>query len=216
MQFKQGTNVYTDDEKHVGSVDKVVLDPTTKEVTHIVVRKGFLFVEDKLIPVSLIASADEDRVNLRPVPGGFDSLLPFEETHYLPVDEAEAQGQVDLASPLYWYPPVGGWMGYGADYAYAYPPPYVPITETNAPKNSLIIDEGAMVISADGKHVGNVERVLTEPQADRATYFVMSQGLLFRERKSVPITWIREVKADAVHLSVGAHTLEGLREYQEA
>src|SRR6266545_4349468 len=108
MQFKQGTGVYTSDGRDVGRIDRVVLDPKTKEVTHIVVRKGFLFTEDKIVPLSLIASALEDQVRLRPDAGDLGALPPFEETHYIPVDEAEARGAnypVGLASPLYWYPP---------------------------------------------------------------------------------------------------------------
>jgi uncharacterized protein YrrD len=218
MQFKQGANVYTSDGRDVGRIDRVVLDPKTKEVTHIVVRKGFLFTEDKIVSLSLIASALEDKVTLRPDAGNLDALLPFEETHYIPADEAEtkaAQYSADLASPLYWYPPVGGWMGYGADYAYAYPPPYVVETEQHIPKGTVALQEGSIVTSADGKHVGNVERILSDSTSDRATYFLISQGFLFKEKKRIPVTWIRQIKENEVQLSVNAHTLEGLHEYQE-
>ena len=47
MQFKQGATVSTYDGKNVGHVDRVVLNPKTKEVTHIVVRKGLL-VSDRI------------------------------------------------------------------------------------------------------------------------------------------------------------------------
>ena len=33
MQFKQGTHVYTSDGQDVGTVDRVVLDPQTNEVS---------------------------------------------------------------------------------------------------------------------------------------------------------------------------------------
>lgn len=61
MQFKQGTHVYTIDGKDVGAIDRVVLDPKTDEVTHVVVRRGWLFSEDKVVPIS---SADCRRLAL--------------------------------------------------------------------------------------------------------------------------------------------------------
>src|SRR6185295_6628330 len=91
MQFKQGANVSTYDGKYVGNVDRVVLNPKTKEVTHIVVRKGFLFSEDKIVPLSVIASATDQGVMLRQDAGNLDDLPPFEETHYVGLDEEETR-----------------------------------------------------------------------------------------------------------------------------
>jgi len=216
MQFKQGAPVYASDGRDVGRIDRVVLNPRTKEVTHIVVRKGFLFTEDKIVPLSLIAMATDDKIMLRPDAGDLDKLPPFEETHYVPVDEAEARAAAypaDMAAPLYWYPPTGGWLGYG-EYTYPYPPPYLAETEQNIPAGTVALKEGARVLSADGQHVGSVERVLTDSKVDRATYFVLSQGLFFKERKLIPATWIREIDEDEVRLSVGPVVLDGLREYQ--
>ncbi len=220
MEFKQGTHVYTDDGKDVGTIDRVVLDPKTKDITHIVVEKGFLFTEDKIVPVNLIASATEERITLRHGVGSLEKLPPFEETHYVPLSEAEereARYPVGLASPLYWYPPMGGWIGYtDYNFGYAYPPPYPTETERNTPPGTVSLEEGARVISSDDKHVGHVDQVLTEPNADQAAYFVISRGLLFKERKLVPVTWVKHLDEDEVHLSVTADTLQALREYEEA
>ena len=66
MQFKRGANVYTADGDRVGDVERVVLDPRSKEVTHIVVDKGFLFDDDRVVPLNLIAGVEDDAdVHLR-------------------------------------------------------------------------------------------------------------------------------------------------------
>jgi uncharacterized protein YrrD len=91
MRFKQGATVSTYDDKNLGTVDRVVLNPKTKEVTHIIVRKGFLFSEDKLIPLDLVALATEDKVTLRQDATDLDKLPIFEEVHYIPLDETEAR-----------------------------------------------------------------------------------------------------------------------------
>ncbi len=92
--------------------------------------------------------------------------------------------------------------------------PYLAETERNIPEGTVPLKEGAHVISSDGQHVGNVEKVLTDSAADRATHFIISQGLLFKAHKLVPTTWVGEISEDQVRLRVDAELLEDLREYQ--
>jgi uncharacterized protein YrrD len=75
------------------------------------------------------------------------------------------------------------------------------------------LKEGAKVLSEDDQYVGNVEQVLTDPEADRATHFVIAQGLLLKARKLIPIEWVADLGADEVHLAVDAKLLEELRDY---
>ncbi len=220
MQFKQGANVSTYDGKNVGNVDRVVLNPKTKEVTHLVVRKGFLFNEDKLIPLDLVASAEENQVTLRPHTTDLDKLPPFEEVHYIPLDETETN-EVDYpvgwASPFYWYEPLGSSMLY-PEFApvYANNQPFRATTEQNIPEDTVALKEGAHVISSDDQHVGNVKRVFTKGENGQATHFLISEGLIFKERKLVPVTWIHSITEDEVYLNVSASTLKNLPAFQEA
>jgi uncharacterized protein YrrD len=219
MQFQQGANVSTYDGKNVGSVDRVVLNPKTKEVTHIVVRKGFLFNEDKLVPLSIVASATEDKVTLRPDAIDLDKLPPFEEVHYVPLDESEALTvayPLGWASPFYWYEPLAGSAAYPEYVAtYAGQQPYRSETEQNIPEDTVALKEGARVISDDDQHVGNVERVFTHTGSDRATHFLVSAGFIFKDHKLVPTNWIHDIQEDEVHLNVNAGTLKNLPEFQE-
>jgi uncharacterized protein YrrD len=213
MQFNREASVLTSDFHNVGRVDRVVLNPQTKEVTHIVVRRGFLFTEDKLVPLSLIASGDENRVLLRPDAGDLNALPVFEETHFIPLDKEEANAAAyppEMAIPLYWYGPMGGWM------STAELPAYRTEVEQNIPDDTIAVKEGASVISSDGKNVGHVDRVFADATTDRATYFVISHGMIFKAKKSIPMSWVRTVTEDEVRLNVGASVLDNLREYQEA
>jgi uncharacterized protein YrrD len=71
-------------------------------------------------------------------------------------------------------------------------------------------------MSSDDEHVGDVERIFVDPDSNQATHFVISQGLLFKDRKLVPAHWVTSVEEDKVHLSVNSHLLERLPSYQEA
>lgn len=216
MQLKQGAEVYTASGKKVGSVDRVVMDPRTKEITHVVVRKGFLFTEDKVVPIDLIGATIQDQVVLREDAGDLEALPHFEETHYLPAGEEEIPPtyRAGYLPPLYWYPPMGvpsaaaGYPGYGTQ-------PYTTQIEQNIPEGTVALQEGAKVVSADDKEVGTVERILTDPRSDQATHFLISQGLFLKEKKLIPTAWVDIVGENEVHLAVGSRLLETVSEYRD-
>jgi len=216
MQFKQGTGVFTADGQEVGHIDRVVLDPRTKEMTHVVVRKGFLFIDDKVVPIDLIATATEDRITLRRDVGDLDSLPKFEETHYISVPDTvpgTPRSEKDT-TPLYWYPPIG-LAPWGYPEAATVGPVYITHKEQNIPEGTVALKEGSKVISSDEKHVGNVERVFSEPRTNRVTHLLISQGLLLTEKRLVPITWARLVMENEVHLTVSSQQLDSLPQYQD-
>ncbi|HLF75027.1 MAG TPA: PRC-barrel domain-containing protein [Anaerolineales bacterium] len=215
MRLKENARVVATDGQTVGHIDRVVIDPRTKEVTHVVVRKGILFTEDKVLPMNLISRVNEDRVLLREDAGNLDDLPDYEETSYTLLDEYErkqvpAEGYVP---PVYWYPlPYAGpgWAAYPVAYA---GPQYMARTVENIPEGAVALEEGARVFSADDQHVGDVEQILTDPEADRATHFVISKGIFLKNRKLIPTTWISTLSNNEVHLAVGANLLELLRGY---
>jgi uncharacterized protein YrrD len=93
--------------------------------------------------------------------------------------------------------------------------PWTVEIERNIPDNTVPLREGAHVISADEKHVGNIERIITNSRNNRVSHFVIAQGLLFKERKLIPITWVSIIKADEIRLAVNSLLLERLQPYQE-
>jgi uncharacterized protein YrrD len=220
MQFANGAKVFTADGERVGTIDRVVLDPDTREVTHLVVKKGLLFKEDKVVPISLVGPATEDKVTLRGDAGDWEKLPGFEEAHYVPVRPARprlghepAPDATRWARPILWYPPVGTWWVTGA-YADYGRPRYVAKTKKNIPEGTVALEEGAKVMSSDGEQVGNIERVITDPLEDRATHLLVSEGLILKEKKLIPTAWMSSVVEDGVRLSVDSDLVESLPEYE--
>jgi uncharacterized protein YrrD len=216
MQYKQNVMVTTPQGQNVGRIDRVVLEPRTREITHIVVRKGALFTEDKLVPVGLVAAANENEIVLRDDAGDLHALSNFEETHYVAtdgsyLDPGAAPLTPDYAPSLYHYPPVeGGRIGYLPDMPRQ---TRVADADQNIPAGTVALKEGAKVISLEGRHMGNIERMLTGPHGEHVTHFVISKGLLLKERKLVPLRWVNSIGEEAVHLLVEANQLQGLNEY---
>lgn len=215
MQFREGAQVVTADGDKVGTIDRVVLQPDTKEVTHLVVRKGFLFSEDKVVPVSLVGPVIDEQIMLREDAGDLSDLPDFEESQYVAVDPA-IQGepsQERVVPSVFWYPPVGTWWGTGALSGYAVPQ-YVVETRQNIPEGAVALQENAKVISSDGEHVGDVERVFTDAVEDRATHVLISRGLFRGEKKLIPTSWMSTVLEDEIHLSIPSDLVENLPEYE--
>jgi len=212
MEFIKNAPVFTADNEQVGKIDRVVLDPKTKEVTHIVIRKGFVFTENKVLPISLIASGGE-QVTLRANAGDLQAFPEFEEQNYVLLDETEREHITPSTSTdvvfMYPYPPYGGIQPMGLTM-----PLMKKETERNIPDQTIALQKGAAVISAKGDHVGNIEKVLTDPQADHVTHFVISQGLILKERKLVPVTWVNLFEEGKIHLSVGTKVIDSLSEYK--
>ena len=226
MDFKEGTHVYTSDGKDVGSVERVILDPDSNEVSGIVVRHGWLFSEDKVVPIRLIENAREDRVVLRQSKHDLQQLPVFEETYYVPANpEAVRNGTVqsytaDYPAPVYPYPPVGtAWWGFGSYFdlppADNSAPEFTQRTKQNIPEGTVAVKEGARVLSMEGKHVGNVEEIFTDPATNHVTHIVISQGMLFKERKLIPTNWIKSEGEDSVTLTVNTGVIDSLTPYRD-
>lgn len=216
MELKEGTNVFTASGEEVGKINRFVLDPATNEVTHIVVQKGWLLPEDKVVPLRMISTATEARVVLNEDIGDFEQLPPFEETHYVELtedDPSPAERPTHRYAPAYYLYPPSGYLGYpahGLNY-YGWPPVE---TVQNIPGNTIPLKEGSNVISSDDEHVGDVERLFVDPGSNRVTHFLVSQGLLFKEQKLVPADWVRSVEEDRVRLAVPSRLLERLPAYE--
>lgn len=218
MEIRAGVPVKTARDEVLGRVDRVVIEPWTLEITHIVVQKGFLFTNDKLVPFSWIASANEDEVTLKRDVTGIDDLPDFEETLYRPLNgtdtEVDPVRSAYMARPYFWYPPVGGApLGFPGDYGI--PPARVEV-EKNIPEGTVALKEGADVYDKDEQKVGKVERIIADPDARQTTHFVLSSGVLFQDHKLIPIHWVRAMEEDSVHLEVGSRFLNRLPPFPES
>ncbi len=219
MQFKQEIDIFSADEMHLGQVERVVLDPATYEFTHVVMRGGGLFNETKLIPLDLIDTADEERVTLNQDFDQLSNLPPFEEVHYISVEDDEVITQpADHAPPVFWYPPMGSpWWNYPdeleADSEDS--PTYIANVEQNIPDETVVVIEGADVVSADEKHMGNVISILTDPATQKVTHILISRGTLLKEKKLIPTMWFDTVAEEQIRLKIRASLVEKLPEYEE-
>lgn len=215
MRLIKGADVYSSSGEKLGTLDRVVIDPKTREVTHIVIEKGFLFTTNKLVPIGSLNPHNEEMITLTSSEQELEEFEDYQESDYVNID-AEDYPAGDIES-AYWYPPVSA-AWWRTDMYLPYPalPVYTVRTSENIPEGTIALHEGARVISRDDKHIGDVEQLIVDSQDNRVTHLVLSEGVLFKERKLIPVLWISDIGEEEVHLSVGSGTLEKLPAYENA
>jgi sporulation protein YlmC with PRC-barrel domain len=206
MQLKQNAVVSSRDGKRFGRIGRVVLDPETKHVTHLVVRQGALFAPQKVVPMNMVEQDAGDGVTLRARADDLAGLQDFEVERIVPTfSNSPGAGPLDVA-PDYWQTPLGG----GPPLPARVSPPARTTVEQNIPEGAVALKEGAKVVAADDRPVGVVERILADPRQELATHLIVSQGLIVKQRRLIPIAWVGEIAEGEIHLIVTSYAVDDL------
>jgi uncharacterized protein YrrD len=218
MQFNENAEVLSAKREKIGKIDRVVIDPVSMEVTHLVVKEGILFSRMKVLPVDRIEKTTDERVILAKSAGDPDKWPDFEEKHHVPADDMGPYPNLPAGSarPFVWYHlhkghpwwRIGDYPGYSA-------PSFTTRIERNIPDNAIPLEEGATVVSKDDETLGNVERIFVEPEENRAAHLLVSGGLLSKEKKLIPTHWVDSVSEKTVRLAVEKKLIDKLPEFQD-
>jgi sporulation protein YlmC with PRC-barrel domain len=84
VALKEGTQVISADGERVGDVEEIFVDEEDDSITHLLISRGFLFKEERFVPVSWIDGIWEDVVHL-----SVESTLLSELQPYLPLDRPD-------------------------------------------------------------------------------------------------------------------------------
>src|SRR5690242_1127336 len=107
MQCKQNAPIFASNGEAVGHLDRVVVESQTKVITHTIASRNGLGRESKVVPISLIADANGERISLQEGAGDLHGLQDFEEKHYVMSGDAGAGG----AAPAVVSQPIAGMPG---------------------------------------------------------------------------------------------------------
>lgn len=198
--FQKNASVLTARGKKIGSLKRVVLNPDTKVVTDIVVRtNGRLFTkEDKVVSIDLVDQTTESEIVLEDQAG---------ELQYFP--HFEIPYTVDADKPQNDSPVVSGYAQVGpVVLSSPKEPVFIPETEQNIPEDTIAMKDSAKVITAEGKHVGNLERVIADSSVDQITHLIMSAGIFAKDKKLIPIRWVGAIGEDEIRLKVDKKSIE--------
>jgi sporulation protein YlmC with PRC-barrel domain len=207
-QFQKDAIVLSASGQQVGSLSRVVLNPDTRMLTDILVRVGNLFGRgEKVVPIEFVAETSEDQIILHPAAGLLETFPPFEERHLV-----DANDYADQPSPKeHVLPTIFGHADVSLSMVNAQQgKKMVPQTTQNIPNGAVAMKKGSKVITAEGTYVGNVERVLADPEADQITHLLISSKQHANETKLIPIHWVMLVDGEKVELRVKNNMVEEL------
>lgn len=216
MKLTKDAGVFSSAGEKIGTLDRVVLDPETMDVTHLVIKEGVLFTTDNLVPIEYLDRQEGGRITLNKTADELGDLPPYDESAYVGYDRRDyaEEADVEAADAVFWYPPIHtAWWSIGGGVLVSPKPRFVKKADT-LPQDVVALEEGAEVIAGDGNEIGAVEQVIVEPEEHRATHIVVGRGLITKEYKALPTSWIRDVTEEKVYLTIHTDFFERLPEHE--
>jgi hypothetical protein len=176
-----------------GNIDRVVLDPVRRNLTHLVIATNHRHHLDRLVPIELVDSADE-AVLLHCSPAEFEQLADAEETELIKGADGGDWGYEPsqrLSLPYFGLgrsgPELGtaGMEGLGLAGAGALPES---ITYDKVPMGEVEVRRGQHVITIDGP-IGRVRGLVIDPADYHVTHVLLEHGHLWGEKEvAIPIS----------------------------
>ncbi|WP_029214616.1 BON domain-containing protein [Kallotenue papyrolyticum] len=175
-----------------GSLEKIVVDPHARRVTHLVVGKGWLAQQQRVVPIDAVEYVDEQGIHLDVSSEELNRLPVFQEEAFLRPDPTwEPLETIPAADTLFWGGPYPG-----------VPAPVMPVVEhvtySGVPSGAIMLRRGADVLCNDAP-VGSLDHVLIDPRSGRMTHLIVEE-LRSGRRVIVPIDWVRELHEQVIVL----------------
>ena len=164
-----------------GKVSRVIIDPATERVTHLVIEPKYRLGIGRLVPLDLVETT-AGGIRLRCTVEEFEGLEPAEETELVD-DVTGVVGIGGLAGPM------GG----------ASPVPA--IVQDVVPLGEADVERDDPVYALDGE-IGRVQGLLVDPDDHRVTHVLLQEGHLWgRKKVSIPASAVTGVE-NGIRLSL--------------
>ena len=184
-----------------GELTRVVFDPVTDTMTHLVVEPTGRLGLARLVPIDLVdAKAPAGQLRLGCTLTEFAHLDPAEETQFVP--GTQGYGMYGPQQVLTWpYSTLGG----------ATPVPQKlldgvseTVTYDTIPVGEVEVRRGEHVHAADGA-IGHVEGLVIDPDSHHVTHVLLQEGHLWgRKEVAIPISAVTDTD-DGIRLSLTKH-----------
>jgi sporulation protein YlmC with PRC-barrel domain len=220
MDITLGMHVYTSDDKDLGTVDRLILDPDRNSVKAAVVRKGVLLHQDVEVPADMLTARPNGDARLAYSSAEVDKLPDFLEGSYTTPPPDYMPPMAYPPTAFYW--PVG--YGLGREPLQTMPAAGVgPATWTGASDadrevgaalqrqdlENAVIGEGSDVLGRDGGKVGTVSELAFDPDTSTLTGLMVHKGIIFGKDTTLPASLIDSVDDGVVYLKVDAREAVG-------
>jgi sporulation protein YlmC with PRC-barrel domain len=165
----------------------VIVNPTTKKVTNVVVRERQDPHTERLVPIRYVVETTDDLIRLSCPRHKLSEMREFIQTEFVRADFRAFPDFEDYAPYML--------------HAYVVPS-WIATKHQSIPRGELGIRRRAQVRTTDGK-VGRVDEFVVEPASGDITHLVMRDGHLWeQEEVTIPISAIARIEANTVLLKL--------------
>jgi sporulation protein YlmC with PRC-barrel domain len=184
-----------------GQVSRIIVNPVTREVTHLAVDPKHRHGPGRLVPVDLV-DATTGQIRLRCTLAEFQTLRPAQETESVPdLDPAtHTHYASDRKSGLraWMYRNPGG--------------PEIPqqVTVDYVPEGEVEVHRELTVCATDGD-IGQFEGLVVESFGHLVTHVLLQEGhMRGRKEVAIPIDAVTKIGSLLIHLSLTRHQVKNL------
>ncbi len=198
----------------LGEVSRFLADAASDRVTDLVVKHGFPFGRERIVPLAHVQGVVDDVVYLDLDADGLEAMTAFidaplrgPDPDYVGPPDKDLEG-THRGNMTYEALAAGG-AGYpGA----AEKPLGYPGGEQLSPDmiSRPAIRRGTPVRDVGGEEIGEVGEMGVDAADGRVTALTVRAGLFGIRTVSVPATWVRQLSDKGVFLGVSAHEVEAL------
>jgi len=192
MEIPLNADVHCPDGR-CGRSSYLILNPTTEQLTHLVVKEQWPSRTERLVPVDWVAVTTRDVIVLKKSREEFTQLNPFTQTDFVYRDVPHLPS--DPKVTMFW--------------PYVMPGKRIVDQEVRRiPPGELALRRGARVQATDGR-VGQIDELLVDPQDEHITHLVLREGHLWGEKVvTIPIAQIDHIEEKVVYLKVNKKSIE--------
>ena len=210
-QLHLGTKVRTSDGHDIGDVDQLVVKGGSTQLESIVIDKG-MFHNGRIVPMSLIASADENGVQL-----SIDKNTAENLPEYITEQFIQNRGYTSFGLPSGAHANLQGsgntWIleGSGGGQIPSTGEPSIImspvmgnlVTEqvSSISEDNVVIGEGTDVRDSDGETIGTIKEVILD-ETNNAVGVIVQAGRFFHHDVHIQKEWIVAGTNDYVRLNV--------------
>jgi uncharacterized protein YrrD len=212
MQLQRNATVLNADGELVGYLNRVVLNPETKVIAQIVIRNGTLLSKDeRVVPIAFVTETTENEIVLHEEAKDLEAFSLFEEKLSVDADDymdvPPPARDIPIGSPGFPVSP-----GFDRPQHTAPGQEMIPPDKQNIRQGTVALKEGANVVALEGEYVGDVERVIADSELKQATHLLVSNGMLLKEAKLIPIDWVMAFGQEKIRLQVKKDAVEALED----
>jgi sporulation protein YlmC with PRC-barrel domain len=178
---------------HGGRTTHVVINPATRQATHLVVQERRPPRTERLVSVDEIVEIKGDKIHLRCAKDELATMDLFVETEYIRVERPHYEDYPYL---------MGRYVPVTAE--------WVPVKRERIPPGEVVVRRGAQVEATDG-YVGRVGEILVDAKTGEITHLVLREGHLRGQKEvTIPVSAIDRALEDTIYLKLDQAAIESM------